>query len=308
MKAKDLLPVGIAISSALLLCQSAADTVTNRPSADTTLFETYPDNNLGAADLTSGSTAAVLRSRALIKFDIAGSMPSNGVIDTVSVTVRATRQTSSGLGSHYRLFRLLQPWGEGNKSGVHGAPAEPGEATWNDRFAFEATGGWSVPGAAPPQDFSPAVSASTFVNGTGPYTFASTANLVADVRVWLNDPTNNYGWILISDAEEMPQSVTHFGSREDPTNAPLLVVEFTPPATDLPPKIDSYHVASHTLLLGFSAQAERSYAVEYVPWLTATNWQTLINIPALSSATNIVVSDSVSGAQRYYRLEMIRSP
>src|SRR2546427_10311774 len=113
VKAKllSLLCTGI-VSASLLIAQHVhADTVTNQPSADTTLFETYPDNNLGATDLTSGSTAALLQSRALIKFDVAAVLPPGASVDSVTLILTSTRQPSGGSPSNYQLFRVLRAWG-----------------------------------------------------------------------------------------------------------------------------------------------------------------------------------------------------
>jgi hypothetical protein len=287
---------------------SGADTLTNRPSADTTLFEADPDNNLGATDLTSGSTGASLRSRALIQFDLDGTISSVTTANFVTLTLTATRQPPGGVDSNYRLFRLLQPWGEGDKTGVHGAPADPGEATWNDRFAFEAGGNWSTPGAGSPTDFSSVFSASAVTDGEGLLQFASTSNLVKDVQFWLNNPAKYYGWILISAAEDVPQSVTHFGSREDPTNAPILVVDFALPSTTLPPRINRFGIATNSFVLAFEAQAQQSYTVQYLVSLSTTNWQTLTNLAAPAVAVSVVVSDPISSTQRLYRVQAIPQP
>jgi formylglycine-generating enzyme required for sulfatase activity len=289
------------------ILQDRADTLTLPPSADTTLFETFPTNNLGAADLTSGSTAGVLRSRALIKFDLAGRLPIGADLQSVTLTLIATRQPSGGTPSNYRLFRLLRPWAEGNKPGTHGAPADPGETTWNDRFAYEPGGSWSVPGAAAPVDFSPTVSASTFVSGQGPVPLAD-SGMATDVQFWLQNPTNNFGWILISDAEDIPQTVTHFASREDPTNAPLLRLEFKPPVGAQVPKIAGFNVASNAFNFTFLAEPTQTYTVQFLPSLSGTNWQPLVYFPAPSAVTNHVVSDPISSPARFYRLQSSLAP
>src|SRR5204863_5425272 len=69
-----------------------ADTVTVNPVADTTLFEAAPNNNLGSEPtLISGTTASQHTNRALIKFDIAGSIPANATIQSVSLALTVTR-------------------------------------------------------------------------------------------------------------------------------------------------------------------------------------------------------------------------
>jgi len=63
---------------AVIVCLAAqAETAVFYPVADTTLFEHEPGNNLGAettlaAGTTAGISGAPARSRALIKFDVAG--------------------------------------------------------------------------------------------------------------------------------------------------------------------------------------------------------------------------------------------
>src|SRR5690242_16646335 len=103
-KAPILPCLAIGVSGFVFLQGAAALTVTNRPSADTTLFEAFPTNNLGAADLTSGSTAANRRSRALIQFNLEGVMPVEASVNSVVLNLTATRQPPGGTSSNYGLF------------------------------------------------------------------------------------------------------------------------------------------------------------------------------------------------------------
>src|SRR5260221_1343463 len=84
-----------------------AATVTLTPVADTTLFQHNPENNLGAEPtLASGATAGALINRALLKFDIAGSIPSNATIRNVTLTLTVTR-TIATQPSLFDLHRVL---------------------------------------------------------------------------------------------------------------------------------------------------------------------------------------------------------
>src|SRR4029077_3503847 len=132
-----------------------------------------------------------------------------------------------------------------------------GEATWNMRFAPGTA--WSVPGAASPTDYLAQESASTSVKGGGTYTFASTTNLLADVQFWLDHPTNNFGWIMISHSESTAATARRFGSRENSGSAPALTVVFTPPEL---PRIDRLERVQDDVKLYFTAEAGKSYAVE----------------------------------------------
>src|SRR5262249_40128552 len=64
--------------------------------------------------------------------------------------------------------------------------------------------------------------------------------LISDVQAWANDPTNNFGWLLLSE-EGGPYSARHFATRENiGGNAPVLTIDFsfsnvviTPPVVTL---------------------------------------------------------------------------
>ena len=68
------------------------------------------------------------------------------------------------------------------------------------------------------------------IGGLGFYTFSSTPQLVADVQDFIDNPANNFGWIIIGD-ENFSGTAKRFDSREisDPTLRPMLTVEFSPP-------------------------------------------------------------------------------
>ena len=131
-----------------------------------------------------------------------------------------------------------------------------------------------------------------------PYTFASTPALVADVQGWINTEAENFGWILVCQAEKANFTARRFGSREDPIRPPLLRVEFVPP-----PRIKKVSVTGHTFELQFTAQAGQMYSVEFLDALT-DSWSTLTNVPAPPAATDITVADSISGSHRFYRLRL----
>jgi hypothetical protein len=150
--------------------------------------------------------------------------------------IREPRENSTG--SSFSLHRVLRPWGEGTKthdgtpdqpiSPGLGGPATAGDATWNDRF-FGGGSPWTVPGGAIGVDYSGARSAELEMGGTfnSPYTFASDPALVNDVQFWLDHPESNFGWMLVSDFEDIHSTARTFASREDLYDrAPRLDVQF----------------------------------------------------------------------------------
>ena len=210
-------------------------TVTLQPAADTSLFENGPDNNLGATDLASGTIRIGPKSRALIRFDLAGQVPANATIMSAEFRIRVSKAPPGGAPSTFGLHRVLQSWTEGSKGGIVGSPATAGESTWNARVFPDTP--WSAPGAAAPADYAAKASATRLVSGLNAYTFASTPDLVADVQAWVANPASNFGWILISQSEGTPLTARRFASRETPSNGPTLVIQFTAPAQATPPAI-----------------------------------------------------------------------
>ena len=210
--------------------------VTLRPIADTTLIEHDPTNNAGAqVFINSGSIANTpLRNRALLKFDLS-SIPAGAIITNATLTVSVVGEPAGGgEASNFRLHRVLKPWSEGNKiprtsPPGQGEPATTGEATWNARLHEQEL--WSQPGGAFGSDYSITPSSDVFVYGTGdsPYLFPSADALIADLRFWLKNPSQNFGWAMISASEQVTRTARRFGSREDEPNAPLLEVGYSVP-------------------------------------------------------------------------------
>lgn len=284
---------------------SADTTVTlNAPSADATLFRSNPDNNLGRSDVVSGSTRQGEFSRGLIKFNIASQVPSNAVITSVTLRGQVVKiPASSPTGSPFGLHRLLVDWGEGTKGGNTGSAATQNESTWNVRF-FPDTA-WSEPGAAAPVDFNATVSSSVFINQLGAYTFPSTANLIADVQAWAANPASNFGWILISQSEDVSSTARRFGSKETGNAFRLTIVyHIAEPEPAPEPVIEVPTRAADDIQFRFPALARFDYHVEFVETLGAP-WTTLTNIAGHLSDTNAVVRDSLTvPPSRFYRLRL----
>ena len=290
--------------------QATAATVLIPSSADTTLIETQPTNNLGrAAIVNAGTTQIFTRNRGLFRFDVASQIPRGARIDSVDFVVEVTGEPRDGFTpSSFGLHRLLKPWGEGNKisaDATHpglGSPATIGEGTWNSRFALT-TNAWSLPGGAATNDYAADLSAQAGIYGVGdsPYTFVSTAALVADVQSWVDDPAANYGWIMISRAEEVNFTARRFASREDPGREPYLVVDYIPPLV-----VEQAVMNGSLFQLRFTAESGKTYAIESRDsFALSATWQTSTNIPAQGSNTSITFTEPSFRMQRFYR---VRSP
>jgi len=201
-----------------------AATVSLRPIADTTLQEAFPTYNFGdGTTFTAGGRPRGGRTRALIQFDVAGSIPTAATINSVTLSLSVVGVPSAPVNSIFDLNRLLASWGEGNGADRGGTPAGPGQATWNNRFGTSGLA-WTNAGG----DFSSAISGSRSISGLGSYTFASTALMISDVQGWLNNASSNFGWLLRSESELTGYTIRRFGSRSDPSNTPILTVTYTP--------------------------------------------------------------------------------
>lgn len=211
-----------------------ADVVTIGASRNNTLVQD-PLGALGsggAQAIFAGVTAqggGVDKRRALIAFDIAGAIPAGATITSVSLSLTSDRAANSSL-STFELHRVLSEWGAGTSNlgsqGAMGAPAEAGDATWTSRFFGSGTN-WASPGG----DFVPAASASRTQAGVGVYTWNTTPTLLADVQGWLNNPRNNFGW-LIKNNEVGTRNARRFNGLDwpEPSQRPALVIQFTVPA------------------------------------------------------------------------------
>lgn len=276
-----------------------ADTVVLTPIADTMLSEYFPSNNFGAVTfMNCGTSERGKRNRALLRFDLAA-VPSGARIDAVSLKLEVTRNSANGYAiAQFDLHRLLASWGEGNKTGAggQGLPATLGEATWTDRFAFT-TNIWTEAGSGATNDYAAVVSTGNTIYNPSDYTFASTPQTVADVQLWLDQPTTNFGWIIVCANEDALYTARRIGTREDPVNTPLLTIDYTPF------RIQNTTVISNQFQFSFMALAGRATTVQINGSLTTTNWLALTNFPAPPADTNLTVSDSLSAPQRFYRLQ-----
>ncbi len=186
-------------------------TVTLTPSKDNTLYESGGGTlSNGAGDhLFAGKTNGGQIRRALLAFDVAGSVPAGARITGVVLSLNLSRTTPGA--QTVSLHRLLADWGEANSnaSGQEGggAKAEPGDATWVHRFSDSDR--WSRPGG----DYDGAESGSAIVSGQAGYEFGSSAQMVADVQGWVDDSGSNFGWILVGE-EAQNRTTKRFDSRE----------------------------------------------------------------------------------------------
>lgn len=163
--------------------------------------------------------------RSLIAFDVSA-IPPGSTINSASLKLSEESTRNHGTAT-VTLHRVTKDWGEGtshaSRGEAGGAPATTGDATWTHTF-FD-TDTWDVAGG----DFSSA-SASESISENGTYTWDSTPELVSDVQGWLDDPSTNFGWILLGNESGSSVTSKQFVSKDGSGQMPTLTVNFTPPA------------------------------------------------------------------------------
>src|SRR5213082_1126149 len=222
---KIILPLVIATALSSIGPGLASATIINiHPIKDNTLYEFDPaegdrSNALGF-HFFAGKTAMGELRRGVLAFDIAGSIPAGSTITGVTLSMNMSR-TPLSVAYPVELHKLLADWGEGTSmaSGEEGdgAPATPNDATWRHRF-FD-TIFWTNEGG----DFSAVVSASQSVGPVGQYTWSS-AQMIADVQSWLENPASNFGWLVLGDESTILTS-KRFDTRET-ANPPVLAIQY----------------------------------------------------------------------------------
>lgn len=219
-------PFGIGFVLALTLVGSTAlaETLQVSASKDNTLYEVdggVLSNGAGSHFFVgrTGPFDGTLR-RGVIAFDIAGDVPEGAQVLSVTLTLNMSK-TIVGPKT-ITVHRLAQDWGEAgsNAGGEEGGGdfTDPGDASWIHTF-FPGLF-WTSPGG----DFEPIESATQSVAGEGSYSWTGDG-LVADVQAWLDEPDDNFGWILIGE-EGGGTSSKRFDTREN-LNAPVLTVEIS---------------------------------------------------------------------------------
>ena len=200
-----------------------AGTVEIGAAKDNTLYESQNGtlSNGSGIYTFAGVTAFGEIRRGLVRFDITGAVPAGATIDNVTLTLQMSKTIAPELP--VSLHRVLKDWGEGasDAGGEEGAgtTAVAGDATWI--HTFSPTDFWDAPGG----DYENSASATELVDAEGLYSWSSEGMLL-DVQSWLDDPRNNFGWVVVGD-ESADVTAKRFNSRENEIGPPVLSIEFS---------------------------------------------------------------------------------
>lgn len=159
--------------------------------------------------------------RALVRFDVASELHADAIIDSVYLTLYENRLNLDPV--EVSIHRVLSDWGEGASfsNGGSGALSQPDDTTW--LHTFYDYDYWSHQGG----NFAPKASATTTVGGNDFFTWQSTKQMAKNVRHWRNNPSRNFGWLIMGD-EYTRGSVKSFASRTagNISQQPVLTIEY----------------------------------------------------------------------------------
>jgi hypothetical protein len=197
-------------------------------SKDNTLFETTTGGVSDGAGvhLFTGRTNLGTKHRALIAFDLS-QIPAGAKITAVTLTLHVS-QTVAGTET-LTIHGVSADWGEGtSNAGIFrdgaGASSKTNDATWIHRF-FSSTH-WTNPGG----DFDPSTDSSAAAEGAGTdVVFNATTAMIARVQGWVDQPSTNFGWIVIGN-ENASRSTKQLSSREasNTSERPTLAIDYLP--------------------------------------------------------------------------------
>jgi hypothetical protein len=219
-------------------------TVTLNPAADNTIFQIPATNSDGhGAGLYAGETEKGDGARrALLRFDVASSIPAGAHIDSATLQLHVSQNLNNGPWN-FGVYLLQASWGEGASDsglpGGQGVLATTNDATWTARFVGASPAqNWITPGGDFNHNSPSAATLVGFGKGVNNFYQWSSAQLTADVQNWLNTPSSQFGWIVKDTSESTGGSAQRFDSRESSTtaNRPLLTINYTLP--NVPPTLD----------------------------------------------------------------------
>ncbi len=260
------------------------------PVADASIRSDAPDGKDGSSNsLTVGvSSDGSSTNRGLFRFDVS-SIPTNATVTNVTLSLIALKQPSAPY--YFGLYLLLTNWVES-------------EVTWNNRSALMP---WIAPGGLFGTDYfgtdssysllvGPAGTTNQFTNSFPP------SGLNHDVQLWVNNPSQNFGWILICLDGNNTGSAIQLGSRENTGNEPVLTVGYTLPFT--PPTLKNPGITNGQFCFSFNIEAGRGYQLQRTGDLSSTNWETFLVLDPAPIPQEVYFCDPspLSTSNLFYRV------
>jgi hypothetical protein len=143
------------------------------------------------------------------------------------------------------------------------------------------------------------------VSGDGTYEFESGTSTVRDVQDWNSNPGTNFGWILITQSEEIARSARRFATREHTllVNRPTLIIEFADKQALRAPVITGFVREGDQASIRFTTQAGVAYSLQILDALTNKIWTTIASVSSSTvQGESIFTNSPASGPQKFYRI------
>jgi len=257
----------------------SAQTWTGNPSQDATIYE-EAELASGSGDLivgrTNGRSNGTFR-RSLLAFDLS-EIPAGATITDVSLTLTVGKRgpRASSISYDLLLHRLTASWSEGPfDGGGQGADPTDEDVTYGfrqfDGEPWQNRGGdfLETPSATFPVDGTVGRNSKVVITGAG---------MVADIQAWINDPSQNHGWMMRGgEASNLNGGTIHFFGRQD--NLPA----------DLPAQLAVSYTMDSPTWYGFPVDANSDVNTE--TWLGWVNVQFDPYLWSYSLQRYIVVPD-----------------
>lgn len=269
MISKRRLVVWALAAAALCAERAPADTITLQgtvQSNDATIFSGPPaaDVNMsnGISNLAIGRNGSGENRRALVYFDFStfNQITAGSQINSVQLSMRLSSAGGGPATVNIEMHRLSTAWIEPS-TGTIGASAaaiaaNTNDPTWNSSAHNAAL--WTTAGG----DYVTDASSTTTVGNTANQVFnwtdagaTGSVTLTSDVRNMFDNPSINFGWILIGN-EVTSNSIRQFFSSEGASaNQPTLTINYTPNAV---PEPSSFILAGINVALVAGARVWRA--------------------------------------------------
>jgi|GEM_PF-2707410 len=200
-------------------------TITLTPSKDNTLYQAIDGSlsNGAGMHLFVGVTNGSLTRRAVLAFNIGANIPPGSKVTSATLLMHVS-QTING-DQPIALHALSKDWGEStSNAGISrdgsGTASKNGDATWIHTSFPNAR--WTNAGG----DFAAAIDGTATAQAAD-VTWTSSASMIARVQAWVDQPSSNFGWILVGN-ESSNLTTKRFDSREvvPAATRPALTIQF----------------------------------------------------------------------------------
>jgi hypothetical protein len=122
---------------------------------------------------------------------------------------------------------------------------------------------------------------------------------------WLRNPAGNYGWMLITQSEDLPKSARRFAAREYPqaNSRPALTIEYSAPPGIPEPVITSIALMNGYAAITFAASAGVRYELQARDVFGRGEWTTLVSRHrAVPDEVLTLTNELGAELQRFYRV------